>query len=414
MKIILIALILALYPPYRPLSIAGDSVISSSYEFGERQITDFIENRDSLDNFNYFKYRFRLKQDVKDNLNYNISYIRQKRDYETRDSLDSRANEYKLGFNFFLSELTRLQAGFGHKEKNYMNTPSSEYNRDAFEIGLKHKLNPALSFGFDLGAINYDYLRDSASNQHKIRAGINADCLILDNRLNLGGFYRLQSVDQKGNKTDRGEQIIGADINYKFNLKHLKALGLTLEHGKDDTKEIEERDDNLTFRYTKWALKSNHPLSKRLDTAFRYGQNRRDYLDSASGYRGWFLENETNYEIFTSKQSTLASSLRSEHKETDYHLDDSLNYLKDSLSIELSYNRKKNYKIIPSFTFNQYDYPANLSRKEKDYLSEIELIKEFNRPNLKLKAKYAYRFRNFRYTADVAQWWVNLGIELGF
>jgi hypothetical protein len=414
MKIILIALILALYPPYRPLSIAGDSLISSSYEFGERQITDFIENRDSLDNFDYLKYRFRLKQDIKDSFSYNISYIRQKRDYETRDSLDSRVNEYKLGLNFAISELTQLQAGFGHKEKHYKNTPSSEHNRDAFDIGLKHKLNPALSFGFDLGVINYDYFRDSASNQHKIYAGLNADYLLLNKRLKLGGFCRLQNVDQKGNKADRGEQIIGADINYKFNLRYLKDLRLTLEHGRDDTKEIEERDDNLRYRYSKWALKSNHPLSERLDTAFRYGQSRRDYFDSTSDYRGWFLESETDYEIFTSKQSALASSLKSEHKETDYHLDDSLNYLKDSLGVELTYNRKKNYKIIPSFTFSRYNYPANLNRKEKDYLTQIELIKEFERPDAKLKIKYAYKFRDFRYTADVAQWWVNLGIELGF
>lgn len=414
MKIILIALFLALYPPYRPLSIAGDSVISSSYEFGERQITELIENRDSLDNFDYFKYRLRLKQDIKDSFSYNISYSRQKRDYETRDSLDSMANEYKLGLNFPLSELSQLQAGFGHKEKHYKNTPSSEYNRDAFEIGLKQKLNPALSFGFDFGVINYDYLQDSASNQLKIYAGINADYLLLDKRLNLGGFYRLQNVDQKGNKADRGEQIIGADINYKFNLRYLKTLGLTLEHGRDDTKEIEERDDNLRYRYAKWTFKSNHPLSEKLGTAFRYGQNRRDYFDSTNDYRGWFLENETDYEIFTSKQSALASSVKSEHKETDYHLDDSLNYLKDSLGIELAYNRKKNYKIIPSFTFSQYNYPANLNRKEKDYLTEIELIKEFNRPDAKLKVKYAYKFRDLRYTADVAQWWASMGIELGF
>lgn len=414
MKIILISLILALYPPYQHLSIAGDSVISSSYEFGERQITDLIENRDSLDNFDYFKYRLRIKQDIKNSFNYNISYIRQKRDYETRDSLDSMANEYKLGLNFLLSELTQLQAGLGHKEKHYKNTPSSEYNRDALNINLKHKLNPALSFGFDLGIINYDYLQDSTSSQHKIHAGINAACLFLDKRLNLGGFYRLQSVDQKGNKADRSEQIIGADINYKFNLKYLKTVGLTLEHGRDDTKEIEERDDNLRYRYTKWALKSNHPLSERLDTSFRYGHNRRDYFDSTSDYRGWFLENETDYEIFTSKQSALASSVKSEHKETDYHLDDLLNYLKDSLGIELAYSRKKNYKIIPSFTFSQYNYPANLNHKEKDYLTEIELIKELNRPDAKLKVKYAYKFRDFRYTSDAVQWWVNLGIELGF
>lgn len=398
---------------FLPVGFVGASSFSSIYEFGERQIADLIENRDSLDNFDYFRYRFRLKQDIKDSIGYNVSYSRQKRDYETRDSLDSRANEYRLGLNFSLSELTQLQTDFGRKDKHYKNSPSSEYNRDSLEMALRHKLNPALSLGFSLGVINYDYLQDVDSNQRKVYGRLNADYSVLGKRLKLGASYRRQTIDRKGGRADRSEQIIGADMKYKFDLKYLKDISFSIEHGRDDTKEIEERDDNLTFRYAKWSLKTRHPVAKNLDTLLLYGQNRRDYFDSTSDYRGWFLENETDYEIFKTKQSHLTGSLKSRHKETDYHLDDSLNYIKDSFGIEFAYHRKKNFKIIPSFTYSRYNYPANLNRKEKDYLSEIELIKEFSRPDLKLRARYAYKFRDFRYTADAAQWQANLGIEVG-
>ena len=151
-----------------------------------------------------------------------------------------------------------------------------------------------------------------------------------------------------------------------------------------------------------------------MDTSFRYGQNRRDYFDSTGDYRSWFLENKTDYAIFNSKLSSLGSSLKSEHQEADYPLDDSSNYIKDSLKIELIYRKKKSYGIAPSFTFTQYNYPADLNRKEKDYLTGIEFIKEFVQPDLKLSLKYSCKFRDFRYKADALQWLVNLGMELVF
>ncbi len=396
------------------ISFADTSSLSSSYEFGRRQITDFIENRDNLDNFDYFKYHLRLKQEVKDGLDYGVSYSRTKRDYETQNTLDSTANDYKLSLHLAAPAGTKLNFDFGHKEKHYKNSPTSEYIRDGLSFGLKRDVSKTFSLGLSSGIANYDFSEHTDSNQFKIFWALEADILLLENKLRTGASFRHQDVDQKGGRADRSEQIIKGDLRYTFGLNYLKDIGFGLEHGRDDTKEIEERDDNLRYRYTKWEIKSRHPLFEKLDTAFRYGQNMRDYFDSASDYRGWFLENKTTYEIFESKASSLESSFESGHKETDYHLDDSLNYIKDSFSVELSYSRKKNCKIIPSFTFSQYNYPADINRKEKDYLSEVEFIKELTLPDIKLKARYAYKFRDFRYVADVVQWWVSLGAALTF
>ena len=401
---------------FASLSFAGPSALtlSSGYEFGQREITELIEERDSLDNFNYFKFHFRLKEEIKNDANITIAYSRAKRDYETRDRLDSKTDDYKLALDLPILTLTKLGLNLRHKEKHYKNSPASEYNQDAFSFSLKRQLNQKFTLGLSSGINNYDYLVATDSNQLRYYWGINADAQFLEKKLELGGIFRHQTVDQKGGRADRGEQIIAGDISYKFNLNYLKEGGFKIERGRNDTKEIEERDDDLGYSYTKWALKTTHPLYKNLDTAFGYGRSNRNYFDYSADYRSWFIENKTDYDIFKSKISYLGFSLKSEHKEAAFHLDDSLNYLRNSFGMDLDYRRKKTYGISLGFKVTLYDYPANLNRKEKGYLSEIKFIKEFDKPDLKLSAKYSYKFRDFRYQADALQWWVNLGMELVF
>ena len=412
MKIILVcsALLFAL-----PLSFGFASTgISTGYEFGQREIAELLEDRDTLGNFDYFKYRLRLKETLKDSASYSLSFNLIKRDFETQDVFDSKTRDYKLTLDLPLPNSTEAGFALGHKEKRYKNSPASEYNRDTFTVELKRRLSEMLALGLEAGIADYDYRADSGANQSKYYAGLNWGMLFLEEKLNFGGFYQQRAVDQKGDKTDRSEQIIGADLHYKLGGAHFKNINFKIEHGRDDTKEIEERDDNLRYRYSRWNIKTTHPLAKNLDTTFAFSSKRRDYLNTTSDFRSWAIENETDYIILQSKTSSLGSSFQSEHKEANFHLDNSLNYSKDLFGLALTYKRKKNYEIAGSFKFSRYDYPFNFSRNEDDYLSGLELIKEFTQPDMKLKAKYAYKYRAFPYRADTAQWWVNLGIEWGF
>lgn len=387
--------------------------ISTGYEFGEREIAEILEDRDTLGNFDYFKYRLRLKQTIENGASYSLSYHLIKRDFETQDAFDSKAREYKLNLGIPLLGAAKLGLDFGHKEKRYKNSPASEYDRDTFSAELKHRINKILALGLDAGVTSYDYLTETNSNQVKYYAGFNWRALLLKEKLNLGGFYQRRAVGQKGNEAGRSEQIIGADGQYNLNLTRFKKVNLKIEHGRDDTKEIEERDDNLRYRYNKWTIKTTHPLSKKLDTAFGFNSRRRDYFDSANDFKSWAIENETGYSILESKISSLVFSLNSEHKKANFHLNDSLNYVKDSFGMDLIYKRKKDYEISANFKFSRYDYPANLSRNEDDYLSEFKLSKEFAKPGLELQLKYAYKYRDFHARADRIQWWVSLGVEFG-
>ncbi|OGX27190.1 MAG: hypothetical protein A3J51_00875 [Omnitrophica WOR_2 bacterium RIFCSPHIGHO2_02_FULL_45_21] len=388
--------------------------IYTGYEFGEREIAEILEERESLGNFDYFKYRLRLKQTIKNGASYSLSYHLIKRDFETQDSFDSKADDYKLNLDMPLLDAAKIGLDFGHKEKRYGNSPASEYNRDTFSLELKHRLSKMLALGLGAGITNYDYRIDSGSNQSKYYAGLNWSMLLLEEKLNFGGFYQQRAVEQKGNKTNRSEQIIGVDGQYNLKLTRFKKVNLKIEHGRNDTKEIEERDDALRYRYNKWNIKTMHPLSKKLDTTFGFNSSRRDYFDAAGDFKSWAIDNETVYSILESKISSLDFSLQSEHKETSFHLDNSLDYSKDLFSIDLTYKRKKNYKISANFKFSRYDYPAKVSRKEDDFLSELKLSKEFAKPALELQLRYAYKYRDFHTQTDAIQWWINLGMEMGF
>ena len=412
MKILLIcsALLFALPPGFGFAS----TFISTGYEFGEREIAEILEDRDTLGNFDYFKYRLRLKQTIKNGASYSLSYHLIKRDFETQDSFDSKTHDYKLNLDMPLLDGTKIGLDFGHKEKRYKNSPASEYNRDTWTAQLKQRINKILTLGLDAGVTSYDYLTETDSNQLKYYAGFNWRALFLEEKLNLGGFYQARAVDQKGNKADRSEQIVGADGQYNLNLARFKKINLKIEHGRDDTKEIQERDDNLRYRYNKWNIKTTHPLSEKLDTAFGFNSSRRDYFDAASDFKSWAIDNETGYSILQSKTSSLDFSLNSEHKEANFNLNNSLNYVKDSFGMDLIYKRKKNYGISANFKFSRYDYSANLSRNENDYLSELKLSKEFTKPDMELQFKYAYKYRDYQARTDTIQWWVNLGVEFGF
>lgn len=392
---------------------ASDASFSSRYEFGRRQIADLLEERDTLDNFNYSLYSLRLKAKIENSFGYSLSYLRSQRDYQTRQVLDSKTNDYKLGIAFQVSEPTSLDVDFRHKEKRYANSPLSEYNQDALSLSLTHALSPIATISFASGINNYGYLISSNANQQKYFFLATGSLLLLEKNLGLDAFYRGQITDQKGNN-QRSEQIIGSQANYKFSLPYFKSINLKFERGQTDTKEIDERDDSLRYHYSLWSLKTIHPLTQKLDTAFTYSQRRRDYLASREDYRNWSLENKTNYEIFSNKASSLISSFTAEHKETEFPLDDSFNYIKNSSEVGIAYKKKKNYAASCSFTFSQYDYPANLERKENDYLGEIELAKELRKPECSLKAKYSYMVRDFRYSSELMQWRINISAEFPF
>lgn len=399
-----------------PNTFAFQNQISTTLETGERAITDTIEDRDLSGNLDFYRYRLRLDREISKLTKYNLWYERYYKDYETLDNLDSTSNEWHFGIDHsFVEKAVKVSLDAGFRDKDYKNASSSEYERSNAAIGLEYKHEGSWALNWDGGFINYDYTK-SGNDQLKLYTKIGGWMKFFDERLKIGPSYKFQKIDDDNTSKDRTENIFTVIPSYKLGMRHFDKISGYYSFGRNDTKDYEDddRDDDLRLKYAKWHINTEHPLTGNTDTSFKYGQIRRDYQNSGNDYRNWFIENKTDFKIYEDKVKKINFLISGEHKEADYHLADSLNYIKNVVGTKFLYRIKNNWELCPGCVFKKYDYTASPTKNEKQYVANLELIKELFNRNLELKLAYKYVWKDYRYKPDIEQWTVKAGIEYRF
>jgi len=396
-------------------SFASQNNFSTFLETGERSVTDTIEDRDISGNYRFYKFFGRFDQEVSKVFKYDISYEYYHKDYGTSDNLDMTSNQGRAGFDYWLApDKFKLSLDTGFKSKGYKNSPSSEYDRSNATLGLDYKYEEIWSIGWDNGFINYDY-GQIGNDQLKMFTKIRGWLKLFEERLKVAPSFKYQKVDNDDSTKDRAEQVFAVSSYYKLNLLHFEKAGVYYGFGKNDTKDYEDddRDDDLCFKYQKWYVNTDHTLLEKLDTSFKYGRLRRNYQNSPNNYRAWFIENKTGYKIYKDKLKEIGFSIPMEHREGNYGLVDSLNYIKNVIGARLSYKVKDSWELTPAFTFKKYDYHANPAKNEKQYEAKIEFSKTLPK-NLNLNLAYKYAYKDFKQKTDVILWTIRAGIDWEF
>lgn len=398
-----------------PNSFAAQNNISTFFETGERAVTDTIEDRDISGNYRFYKYFGRFDQEVSKVFKYNISYEYYFKDYGTSDSLDMDSNQVRAGFDYWLApDKFKLSLDAGYKSKDYKNSPSSEYDRSNATLGLDYRYGELWAIGWDNGFIDYDY--DKVDNdQLKLFTKLRGWMKFFDERFKIAPSFKYQVVDNDNSTKNRAEQVFTVSSYYKLGLPYFEKIGGYYGFGKNDTKDYEDddRDDDLRFKYQKWHVSTDHPLMDKLDTSFKYGQLRRNYQNSPNNYRTWFIENKTGYKLYKDKLKEIGFSIPMEHREGNYDLVDSLDYIKNVVGARLSYRVKDNWELIPAVAFKQYIYHANPPKSEKDYEARVEFSKSLPK-NFDLNLSYKYVYKNYKQRPDITLWTIRAGIDWEF
>lgn len=396
-------------------SLASQNNISSFFETGERSVTDTIEDRDISGNYNFYRFFGRFDQEASKVLKYNVSYEYYYKDYGTSDSLDMDSNQVRAGLDYWLApEKFKISLDAAFKSKDYKNSSSSEYDRSNVTLGLDYKYEELWSIGWDNGFINYDY--DKVDNdQLKMFTKLRGWMKFFDECLKIAPSFKYQEVDNDNSTKDRAEQVFAVSSYYKLNMPYFDKVGGYYGFGKNDTKdyEDEDRDDDLRYKYQKWHISTDHPLTEKFDTSFKYGQNRRNYQNSPNNYRTWFIENKTDFEIYRDKSKDVKFSVPLEHREGEYSLVHSLNYIKNLIGARLAYKIKDNWELTPAVAFKEYIYHANPPKSEKDYEAKIEFSKSLPK-NLDMNLSYKYVYKNYKQKPDIKLWTFRAGIDWEF
>ncbi len=386
---------------------------------GEKSQTDGIEDRDLSGSFKYYKYGMQAKTDynIEKNLSLKAGFENYRKDFVGNTQSDIESTVYDLGAGFGISndEEKSLHADvdFRLRTKRYDDAASLEYDQTKLDASLKYKVKDAYCITLSGGVNNYEYINKSDSDIFKTFLKISPQGYLFDKRLELEGFYRIQWLDSSGNNKDASENIWQGSAAFNTDTPYLYKIKASLETGKENTQDTEDREDSLRYKYTRWDIASYHKFADRLKTDFSYGQKRRNYITDNNDYENWYIKNKSNLKVFETQACDVNAVAEFEHKETDFNKINTKNYIKNEVLAGLSFLKRANWSFKPDFTYTIYDYGSSSTSTETDYRVRFAASKYINE-DISLEGYYWYKWKDYKNKSDMEQWTVNISSAIRF
>lgn len=325
---------------------ADDFTLSGYAEAGERSTAEDYEEEDTDDDYTYRSYHLKFEQKISGRLSYDISSFVYDKDYSSRDSLDTLSRIFKTRWSYYLRKLKEesleLDLRLNYKEKRYNNTPRSEYDQISLAPALTFKKKDLYAIDLTAGFGDFNYLAQGVKDQLKFFGKIGADRYFLDKKLMFTSFYKLEQLEQeKINRTRTKQEILGG-FDYSFEFPWIYKIAHRLEWGQRDSKEEEERDEDFDYEYWRYYMKTEHRISPKLKTNLKYHYFNKDYLMADLDHRGFYIQNNWDYEILDDEKQRVGFDFGVEHKDVQYELKSGNDYQKETVEAKLSYKKKKN------------------------------------------------------------------------
>lgn len=397
---------------------AGQGSVMSGYaESGDSSTAQDYEEEDSDEGYSYRKYHIKFKQDISQTVGYDISSLFQKKDYTAQDSLDNSVRSFKSDWFYYPEKpnekAVRLDLRLQYKERRFPNSRLSEYNRTFISPGFSSEKEGVYGWDFSFGIDDYDYLSLGGKDALKTFIRPKARKWFWNKRLLLLAAYKLETSDHKNINRRRTKNEVECGLDYDFGAGWIDKMALRAEWAQRDTRESEERDDDLDYETWRYSLKSGHKISPRLKTGLKYQGFQKDYLVPGLDHRGFSLENSWDLEIMDDQRQRLEMELEYQHKDVNYAFRPANDYTKEALRLNTTYQRKKDWKAAAGIEENLYDYrdPGN-DKQRHCLISSAEKL--FQGGDLSLSAEYKYRYTDYRHKSDTRQNAIRFGFSARF
>jgi len=390
------------------------------YASGEKSQTDNTDERDLSGSFSFYRYGTSVRAEPSAKINYRVGFGEYKKSFSNQyEPLTNTTKSYYANFSIPIRDTKenslRLTAYSSLHAKRYNDSGQLGYDQNNLTTALYFDSGSIYSVKASYGFKDYDYFSNPASNQFKNFLKFAPEISSVDGKVTISGFYKKDWVDNSENKEDYTEDILSIRSILKFNSPLLNKINCHAEHGRSDTKEsLEDREDNLRFKYRLWDIKTYHKLGDSIDTNFMYGQKDRRYIGSSNSYDNWTISNNTKISVIKNGPFNLSLLLEAAHKETQFYQNDSLSYDKNSLKGGLNILERANWSFRPALGFTKYDYPPNSSSNQKSYKLDLNAKKYIGSTEKILEAGYWYKWKDYKNRSDTEQWAFNISFMLKF
>jgi len=393
---------------------AEDSKFSTSLQSGERRTSDVIT--ESIDYYSFYRYTSRLKAKSGPLTNYYLKYDLYQKDFDTQGSQDNRTDAFSAGMNHLLKNdpENKLKMGLDllQRNKNYKNASASEYRQTKAKLNFRLKtgdFSPAATFG-----INYFDYSHADKNQLDIMTKVETNKYFLDRMLKLKGFFGLTN-SERDDRDNRIQLSEGLRVDLRFRQPIFKLLRFQIENKESDTKDLEseDRDDAYIFDDLRWYVRTEHKLTGKISTSFKYENKRRDYLDYNLDYSKYKVENSTKFQPLNTKDESFYCTLKLGHKEEEFSLSDSKSKIQTSAKIKCTYNRKESFKLGGNFGVSTDEYGASVSSNRKTYRAGLGFEKKFGE-DVSLDLGWKCNLRDYKYKGNEQYQSFKAGVTYSF
>ena len=395
----------------------NDFFLSGYTEIGEKSTAEDYEEEDTDDDYTYRNYHLKFGQKVSDRLSYDIGSFVYDKDYDVKDSLDNISRIFKTNWSYYIRKLKEesleLDVRLNYKEKRYNNTPRSEYDQIRFAPTLTFKKKDRYSIDLTAGIDDYDYLVEGVKDQLKIFGKVGADRYFMDKKLMLTSSYKIEQLEKKNIDRERTKHEVLGGFDYVFDLPWVYKITTRAGWGQRDTKEEEERDEDFDYEYWRYYTKTEHRINPKLKTNLKYQYFKKDYVSADLDHRGFYLQNNWDYEILDDGKQRVWLDFGIEHKDVDYALKADNNYKKETAELKANYQRKKNWKVSAALEGNSYDFNDS-SNDKKRYYAKLSGEKLFLEGDLVLSLDLKYRYTNNEQGNDKEQEAVRVAFKYKF
>ena len=399
------------------LARADDFVLSGYTEVGKRSTAEDYEEEDTDEDYTYQNYHLKLEQKISDRLSYDVSLFVYDKDYKGRDSLDNISRIFKTNWAYYLKKLKEesLELDFKvkYKEKRYKNSPSNEYDEIRAVPTLTFKKKDIYTIDLALGIDNFDYLAEGQKDQFKVFTQVGGKRYLLEKKLMLAGSYKIENTEQEKINRKRTKQEVAGGFDYLFDLPWLYKIITRAGWGQRDTKEDEERDEDFDYEYWSYYTKTEHRINPKLKTDLKYQYFKKDYISADLDHRGFYLQNNWDYEILDDEKKRVWLDLGLEHKDIKYNLKSDNDYQKETVEAKLSYKRKKNWQTSAGLEQNFYDFNDSSNDKKRTYV-KLSAEKLFLEGDLVLSLDLKYRYTDYKQKDDKDQEAVRVAFKYKF
>ena len=396
---------------------SGDFTLSGYTEAGKRSTADDYQEEGTDNDYAYRNYHLKLEQKISDRLSYDISSFVYDKKYSASDSLDNISRIFKTNWSYFAKK-TRdksLELGFdvNYKERRYEHLPKDEYDeiRVASSVGFDKRDLYAVDLA--LGIDNFDYLKHNQKDELKLFVRVGGKRYFLEKKLSLSGSYKLENTKQKQVGRQRTKQEILGGLDYIFDLPWIYKITAKWEWGARDTKDDEARDEDFDYKYWRYAAKTEHRISPKLKTDIAYEYFKKDYLSADLDHRGFYIRNSWDYEVLDDAKKRIGFGFGYEHKDVKYSLISGDDYRKETLGLDASYKKKKDWGVSLGLEQNFYDFSGLGNDKERTYVL-LSGEKSLFEGDLVLSLDLKYRYTNYEQRQDSEQQAIRFSFEYRF